>query len=206
MSFDRDAQCRFIVASRNRPSWATCSRNCLRRDSRGCSGCAGDDRWLRRVTFSEAPRALLTWQSEPKGGRPSSHSQPMSKASLRPTASCRVRYTDISRRSFSNEFPVDVQHQLVRLALLPTLTPSAVEESLGCPQRGAAESKRTATNLGFVSPHEPPTFHPLLQEFLLEKLSERKDARARVHEAIQHLVREGNGRLGARTRLAVLLR
>ena len=181
------AQCRFIVASRNRPGWASARGIVygeiaeLARDELAMTDAEARELLGGAKSSADLAKradgwpAVLALAADVKGIAPPD--------SVLPSALHGYLAQELFQR-----VPADVQDQLVLLALLPTLTPSAIEESLGV--NDGALLIQTATDLGFVSPHEPATFHPLLQEFLLEKLSERKDARARVHEAVQHLVRE----------------
>src|SRR4051794_7789054 len=81
-----------------------------------------------------------------------------------------------------------LREHLLSLSLLPALTPLAIEDFLHVP---ADEVVEPARNLGFASGEEVLEFHPLVREFLSEKLAERSDAHARVFEAIEYCLRVG---------------
>ncbi len=83
--------------------------------------------------------------------------------------------------------PIELQESLLRLALLPTLNPAGITDYLQVDGYALLEEAR---ELGFLAGEEIPTLHPLLRGFLLEKLAERPDARAQVHEAVECCVRE----------------
>ena len=84
--------------------------------------------------------------------------------------------------------PTPLREHLLSLSLLPPLSPRSVEDFLGVP---ADEVIEPARNLGFASGEDALELHPLVREFLSEKLSERSDAQAQIYEAIQYCLRLG---------------
>ena len=71
--------------------------------------------------------------------------------------------------------------QLVELALLPNLSRTSLEARFGADATGVLAAART---LGFVSTGDEAELHPLLREFLLQKLHEDPRAAARVRLAV----------------------
>ena len=74
--------------------------------------------------------------------------------------------------------------QLVELALLPDLASGSLTEVFG---KEAHDVARRARELGFI-PDQSTGLHPLLREFLLEKLREDPSAERKVRRAIETLV------------------
>ena len=75
-----------------------------------------------------------------------------------------------------------LQQQLLRLALMPTLDRTEVARNLGV---GMAESVlESAADLGFIDDREAPKLHPLVRDFLLTKLSTSSTARPKLIEAV----------------------
>lgn len=74
-----------------------------------------------------------------------------------------------------------LQSELLRAALLPP----AAASSGGYPELMSDELLDEATELGFFPTGDPASLHPLLREFLLERLSERTDGRAQIFEAVE---------------------
>ena len=83
--------------------------------------------------------------------------------------------------------PEELQDNLVRLALLPTLDQELITDYI---EGDAGRLVQEARDLGFLAGDDAPTLHPLVRGFLLEKLAERPDARAQVDEAVQCCIRE----------------
>lgn len=75
-----------------------------------------------------------------------------------------------------------LQEQLVTLALLADTSQRSLEVRFG---NEAAVIVVEATNLGFGSGDSSFELHPLLRDFLLEKLAESTDAEARIEEAVE---------------------
>jgi ATP/maltotriose-dependent transcriptional regulator MalT len=84
--------------------------------------------------------------------------------------------------------PVELQDHLIRLSLLPTLEPTLIAGYLGI---DGVQLIQEARDLGFLA-GDDAALHPLLREFLLQKLAERPDARAQVHEAVDWSIRDQN--------------
>jgi DNA-binding CsgD family transcriptional regulator len=80
----------------------------------------------------------------------------------------------------------ELRSQLTVLALLPDLSRRAIEENLGV---DSDELIRQADEFGFISGDERPDLHPLLKEFLLQKLAEQPFAEQEVRKAIDYCLR-----------------
>jgi ATP/maltotriose-dependent transcriptional regulator MalT len=180
----KDTPCRFIVASRNRPRWATARRIVYGEITELA-------RELLAMTQAEAQQLLgkisgsaaLVKRAE---GWPAVLALAAGVKEVAPPDDVlpSALHGYLAQELFQRA-PERLQDQLVRLALLPDLSPEAIESVLGV---DGHELIRTAAGLGFVGLEDPPTFHPLLREFLLEKLAERSDSRATVHSAVGYLV------------------
>jgi ATP/maltotriose-dependent transcriptional regulator MalT len=178
--------CRFLVASRNRPSWATARRIVY-----------GEITELAReqlaMTEDEA-RELLGAKSESTALAKRAQGWPAvlalaadAKEIAPPDSVLPSALHGYLAQELFQQTPAPLQDQLLQLALLPDLAPDAIENSLDV--EDGEGLLRKAADLGFVG-LEPPGFHPLLREFLLEKLAERSDSAATVHAAVGHLVDE----------------
>ena len=82
--------------------------------------------------------------------------------------------------------PDELRSQLTTLALLPEMTHRAIQEHLSVDSDDLITKGR---DLGFVSGDERPDLHPLLREFLMQKLSEQPYAEREVRKAIEYCLR-----------------
>ncbi|HEY2327203.1 MAG TPA: AAA family ATPase, partial [Gaiellaceae bacterium] len=71
---------------------------------------------------------------------------------------------------------------LISLALLPDLSPARLKH---CFAESAEPLVQRAHELGFLSGDDQPEMHPLLRDFLLTKLAENPNADERVRRAVQ---------------------
>ncbi|HEY3921669.1 MAG TPA: LuxR C-terminal-related transcriptional regulator [Gaiellaceae bacterium] len=77
--------------------------------------------------------------------------------------------------------PAHLQEQLITLALLPSLSSSLVDSTLG---EGSQQVIAAAIDSGLATKGpDAVELHPLVREYLLSKLQGREDAPARVHSA-----------------------
>jgi DNA-binding CsgD family transcriptional regulator len=76
----------------------------------------------------------------------------------------------------------ELRSQLTTLALLPDLSRRAIEGNIGV---DADSLIQRARDLGFVSGEERGDLHPLLREFLLQKLAEQPFAELQVRKVIE---------------------
>jgi len=79
-----------------------------------------------------------------------------------------------------------LRSQLTALALLPELTATAIKEFISDDPEALIAQGR---DLGFISGDDRPDLHPLLREFLLQKLTERASAEREVRSAIEYCLR-----------------
>lgn len=77
--------------------------------------------------------------------------------------------------------PEMLRQQLLRLALAPELTQDAASEQLGDDANLVIEHAR---KVGFVSTDQVSELHPLVREFLLQKLSEEPHAQSAARKAV----------------------
>ena len=75
----------------------------------------------------------------------------------------------------------ELRDALISLALLPDLSLARVTRRFGVAAQDVIHNSR---DLGFLGGDEQLELHPLLREFLLVKLSEKPDANARVRDAV----------------------
>ncbi len=71
---------------------------------------------------------------------------------------------------------------LLTLALLPDLSDGLLREAFGCRRAAMVEDAR---RLGFLTGDSDVELHPLLREFLLDKVAAEDDAEARVRAAVE---------------------
>jgi DNA-binding NarL/FixJ family response regulator len=79
--------------------------------------------------------------------------------------------------------------QLISLALLPTLSRELIIGQFGATSDAVIERAR---DLGFLSTDEGLELHPLVRDFLLAKLDEAPNAKARVSTAVRHCIETEN--------------
>jgi ATP/maltotriose-dependent transcriptional regulator MalT len=190
----QETSARFVIASRQRPKWAG-----SRRVVYGEVAEIGRD--LLAMTEPESiellgdEKASLTLAKQAEGwpavlalAAAAEDASPPSEAV--PSALHRFFAEELFQRA-----PASLQDQLLGLALLPTLDAHALDET-------STKAIEPGRELGFVAGDEPPELHPLLREFLLEKLLERPDGTDRVRAAIEHCTRIGawDGALSLLTR------
>jgi ATP/maltotriose-dependent transcriptional regulator MalT len=174
---------RFVIASRQRPKWAGSRRVVY-------GEVAEIGRELLAMTNSESAELLgrkasslaLAKQSE---GWPAVLALAAAAADASPPSEA---VPSALHRFFAEELfqraSVSLQEQLFTLALLPTLDNRHIRDEL-------QPSIELGAELGFISGDSVPEVHPLLREFLLEKLLERRGGTERVRAAIEYCVKVG---------------
>ena len=183
-----ETSCRFIAASRLRPSWATARRILygeIREVTRDMLAMTEEESVAfvgRRNGLAQLARQAEGWPAV-LALAANARELPPPNAVL-PSA----LHSYLAEELF-NAAPHELQDQLIRLSLLPTLEPTLITDYLGVE---GGQLVHEARGLGFLAGDDTPTLHPLVREFLLEKLSERPDARAQVHEAIGWSIREAH--------------
>ncbi|HST16147.1 MAG TPA: LuxR C-terminal-related transcriptional regulator [Gaiellaceae bacterium] len=178
---------RFLFASRQRPSWAR-SRQIvygelseIGRDHLAMTDAESAQMLGRRteldtlVTQAEGWPAVLALAAAAKDPSPT--------PGILPIALHRYLAEELFQATSDS-----VRHRLLRLALLPELTRRAVEEHV---QADFDDFLSEARELGFISGDETPDLHPLLREFLLQKLTESPDAEQEARDAITYCVELG---------------
>ncbi|HVC88553.1 MAG TPA: LuxR C-terminal-related transcriptional regulator [Gaiellaceae bacterium] len=171
---------RFLISSRARPSWATrrrslygdideVSREDLAMDEREATLVLGRRPDLRElVTQAEGWPAVLGLAASTSGLRPPGGAMPDEL------------YNYIAEELYQS-IPEAMRTQLLHLALVPELTQDAASEQIG-PE--AQEVIDHAREVGFLSTDQVAELHPLIREFLLQKLSENSDAQDVARKAV----------------------
>jgi LuxR family maltose regulon positive regulatory protein len=174
---------RCLIASRHRPTWARPRREVYGELTKiGRELLAMNDAESAELLGPGKSRVALGRQAE---GWPAVLA--LAAASKHPAppleAVPRALHSFFAEELFQRA-PAALQDRLLDLALLPTLASSKQTSD----QRKTIE---LGTELGFISVDEEPELHPLLREFLLEKLSEALERDERVHGAIDECLRIG---------------
>jgi DNA-binding CsgD family transcriptional regulator len=174
---------RIVIASRQRPTWANSRRVVYGElDEIGRDLLAMNDEESTELLGRGAGRLALARQAE---GWPAvlslasavEHASPPTEAV--PSALHRYFAEELFQR-----VPSQFREWLVDLALLPSLSDAPVEPE-------AQTAIEVGAEVGFISGDEHPELHPLLREFLFEKLLERPDCDQRIHDAIYRCVEVG---------------
>jgi ATP/maltotriose-dependent transcriptional regulator MalT len=190
----QETSARFIIASRQRPGWARSrrvvygeiaefGREHLAMTAPESIELLGNERAsLRLAKQAEGWPAVLALAAAAEDASPPSEAVP--------SALHRFFAEELFQRA-----PPSVQNELLSFALLPSL-------DLHGNELAAASAIQVGTELGFISGDDPPELHPLLREFLLEKLVERPDGIDRIRAAIEYCTRTGawDGALNLLTR------
>ncbi len=179
-----ECDARMVVCSRLRPGWARSRRAIYGElDEIGRDALAMTKREAAELLGPRAQRTDLARQAE---GWPAVLALAASAKDVTPprTTFPNALYTYLAQEIFQGA-SLELQDQLVRLALLPQLTRESIAGYLDV---DPSELIAQARELGFIGAEETPELHPLLREFLLEKLRERPDADASVREAIEFCV------------------
>jgi LuxR family transcriptional regulator, maltose regulon positive regulatory protein len=180
--------CHLVVASRTRPTWASSRRIVygelaeVTRDALAMTADESAELLGRRSERTELARRAQGWPAVLALAAAAEDVSPPS--AVLPSALHRYLAEEIYQSASD-----DLRERLLRLALLPSLHPSLLEEVFGSE---APEVVERARDLGFVSGDEPADLHPLLREFLIEKLCERPEALAEVHDAIHYCLEQGH--------------
>ena len=179
--------CHLVVASRARPTWATSRRIVygelaeVTRDALAMTESESSELLGRRSELTDLARRAQGWPAVLALAAAAEDVSPPS--AVLPSALHRYLAEEIYQSTSA-----ELREQLLRLALLPSLHHALLEDVFG-PE--APEVIECARDLGFVSGDDVPALHPLLREFLIEKLCERPEAQAEVHEAIHYCLDRG---------------
>jgi LuxR family maltose regulon positive regulatory protein len=177
-----ESGCHLMLASRRRPTWATSrrivygelaefTRDVLAMTDQECEELLGRRKGLADIaTRAQGWPAVLALAAASKELEP--------PKSVLPSALHSYLAEEIYQAA-----PSELRERLLALALLPASTPDVVAHVFG---GNAGALVAHARQLGFVAGEGNPDLHPLLRDFLLEKLQARPEARAQVHEAIEY--------------------
>ena len=184
---NRELDCRFLIASRLRPSWATARLEVYgdvaevdrgelamsRQESRQILGAHPNFEHI--VAQAEGWPAVVGLVSSARG-------VPLPG----PRLSSGVLHTYFTEELFKTAGG-RLQSQLMRLALAPDLEPETLKELF---DEDADSLRENATELGFISSETGSAeLHPLVRDFLFEKLRASPDSDAMVSDAVASCVR-----------------
>ena len=184
----RVAAPRFLVASRVRPQWAT-SRRIVYGD---LAEIARDDLAMteeesKRVLGRRADADTLIRQSE---GWPAVLGLASAATALHaPGEALPAALYDYFAEELFRAAPEGIRGLLSELALASDLSYARLEERFGDRARQIVDEAR---ELGFMSMEQTLELHPLLREFLLQKLGETPNFDAAVRAAIDEAVANGS--------------
>lgn len=185
---------RFVVASRQRPTWARSRRVVYGEIAEiGRETLAMTDRESAELLGGKAASLALAKQSE---GWPAVLALAAAANDTSPPSEAvpSTLYRFFAEELFHRADP-ELQEDLFTLALLPTLDNAQIRDQM-------QSSIDLGAELGFISGDGAPEVHPLLREFLLEKLLERPTGVERIRTAIESCTKLGawDGAIGLLTR------
>jgi LuxR family transcriptional regulator, maltose regulon positive regulatory protein len=179
--------CRFLIASRTRPSWIS-TRDVLYGDvlEIGRDELAMTPEEADTLLGRQPARRQITTQAQ---GWPAVLALAVSlEAAQPPLGALPIALHRYLAEELFNSVSTELRHALLDLALSGS-EPHALPASRH-PQWSSL--MRQAELLGFVSDQSKADLHPLLREFLLTKLLEENDARNRIDDAIERSIRAGD--------------
>ena len=181
-AFQEDTERRFLIASRQRPEWVTSKRIVY-----GEVAEVGRDQLAMDPAESST---LLGPAAESKGLAEQAEGWPAVLAlavaadfDVAPPGVLPSALHDYFAEELFQRAAPDLQARLIEMSLSPSLWTDAD------PNHAAAVAE--AAELGFISTDESPELHPLLREFLLQKVDDLPAGRLRVEEAIGRCVDAG---------------
>ena len=179
-TFQQQTSRRFMIASRQRPAWATSKRVVYGEvEEIGREQLAMDEVESSDLLGRAAQSKLLAEQAE---GWPAVIAlAAAADLELAPVGALPSALHDYFAEELFQRASADLQARLIDLSLLPRLpevAPGGTHE--------LANTIAEAAELGFVSIDDHPELHPLLREFLLQKVDDLSTGRLRVEDAIQH--------------------
>ncbi len=185
-----EATSRFLIASRLRPAWASSRRVVygkiaeITRESLAMSDSES------QLVLGRRPGA--TRLAEQSRGWPAVIGLAAGIGGISaPDNALPAALHDFFAEELFRSAPARLRTQLIRLALAPDLTDDALRGEFGSEARSIVSQAR---ELGFLSLDEPD-LHPLIREFLLQKLSEDSGCESLVRSGIATCVeREAWGR------------
>jgi ATP/maltotriose-dependent transcriptional regulator MalT len=179
-TFQQHANRRFMIASRQRPGWATSKRVVYGEMTElGREQLAMDEIESSDLLGRAAQSKILSEQAE---GWPAVLAlAAAADVELAPVGALPSALHDYFAEELFQRASPDLQAKLIDLSLLPRLP----EIAQGAKQEPASTIAEAA-ELGFISIDERPELHPLLREFLLQKVDDLTSGRSRVEDAIRH--------------------
>jgi LuxR family maltose regulon positive regulatory protein len=178
-SFQQYASCRFMIASRQRPSWITSKRILYGEVTEIGREQLAMDESESSVLLGDAVRSRnLAQQAE---GWPAVLAlAAAADAKAAPAGALPSALHDYFAEELFQRATPELQARLIDMALLPHLA-SPNEDG-----HDHTQAVAEAAELGFVATDGRPEMHPLLREFLLDKISSLPSSRSRLDDAIRH--------------------
>jgi LuxR family transcriptional regulator, maltose regulon positive regulatory protein len=176
------ASMRLMVSSRIRPTWASSRRAIYGEVSElGREALTMNQQESHAILGNRAATAELARQAD---GWPAVLALAAAAGGVTPPVRAlpAALHTYLAQELFERA-ESELQDHLVRLAVLPVITRESLRDYLGVEPLTMMDQAR---ELGFFSEDDPPDLHPLLREFLLDKLSDRADASEQIRHAIEY--------------------
>jgi ATP/maltotriose-dependent transcriptional regulator MalT len=182
---NQSVKARFLIASRLRPSWAR-SRQIvygehaeIGRDHLAMTPGESGQLLGRRPGSEDLLRQAEGWPAVISLAAAAKDAGPLPE--VLPEALHRFLAEELYQETSES-----IRSHLTGLALLPDLAPGAIKEYIGVDPGSLITEVR---ELGFISGEGQPDLHPLLREFLLQKLGDQPNAEAEVRAAIDYCIR-----------------
>lgn len=174
------SKARLLIASRVRPTWVTQRRVLYREiDQIDREGLAMDEDESKLVLGRRKDLDALVRQAE---GWPAVLGLAVGTGRIRlPGGVMPAELYAFIAEELYQSVPETLRQQLLRLALAPELTQDAMSELLGDDGDRVLEQAR---EVGFVSSDQVTELHPLVRDFLLQKLSEDPQAQNLIRNAV----------------------
>jgi ATP/maltotriose-dependent transcriptional regulator MalT len=189
--FHEELPARFLVASRIRPAWASSRRVVYGQIAEIARESLAMNDAESQLVLGRRPGAVrLAEQSE---GWPAviGLAAGIGRVDV-PDQALPAALHDFFADELYRSAPSALQAELIGLALASDLTDEVLRQEFGAKARSIVEQAR---ELGFLSIEGTVDLHPLIREFLLQKLSEDPGCEARIRKAIAACVgREAWGR------------
>jgi LuxR family transcriptional regulator, maltose regulon positive regulatory protein len=183
----RTVEARFLVASRLRPEWARSRKIVygeleeIGRDDLAMTRDESSQLLGKRTSMEELVRQAEGWPAVLALAAAVKDAAPV--PGMLPSSLYRFLAEELFQATSER-----LRSQLTTLALLPDMTHATIEEHLHVDSEDLIAESRS---LGFVSGDDKPDLHPLLREFLLQKLAEQPYAEIEVRSAIAYCLRFG---------------
>jgi LuxR family transcriptional regulator, maltose regulon positive regulatory protein len=182
---------RLVLTARQRPHWASARRILYGEIFEIGSQLLAMDTDEASAVLGQRASAEISWLISLADGWPAVIGLAALTDGLATEASLSGSLYDYFAEELLHAAPEPIRPSLLRLALLPTLTPAGLSQFAA-----NTEAARVASDLGFLVPDEArsTSFHPLLRSFLVGKFkdSEPDELKAAIDEVGDYLVSSKN--------------